>query len=534
MFASDHQHKEFSVAELQVFAGSEFISQFLFSLVLTLLLLLVSRAVVAQTRYSSVIIVIVFALGMGVVLTRSGLTTAGIPELPLLNLLSRSTLIALIPIFFIGGQELRKIFGDIPYIKDEINTPSKIEVFYGTTTSQLTLLTRSFFLLIGIAGIKGLLLGYPANDPLARFYPLIGYISLISSLVIIDSKAIVQCRRQYVQRGIVEIFLILAIMIVANSLSVWQGNTISLPEILFIVMISTMLGGTMYSWQSGATFRALFYGGLPVALTASFIIGGSWMEGAFVSFDEIDRSFIGILTYGFFGQLFWIFGGMSLLIYIGHNRHIRNIVAGLSGALSHIGLLAAATAHEMGSIARTRAPIMTIITIFSYLLVTIVDRISLGSPHRIIIASILVILFGILITARSLWILKQSEDLETDEVRAIMLFSFGWQVIAIFSGILLLQIIEIKADFGTLAYSPSLSHIGLFAIFQEGMIHNMAGNITPFVYAMPFLAHPILFWVLGHAMNNRESLSTVASRITLTLACLGLTGIIISGFLILI
>lgn len=520
--------------ELQTFTGSEFLSQFLFSLSLILLLLLASRALVARTNYSSVLILVVSALGMGVLLTRSGITSVGIPELPLLSLLSRGTLIALIPIFFVGGQQLRKIFGEIPHVPEEINLPSKVEVFYGTTTSQLTMISRAFFLLLGITGTEEFLIGYPANDPLGQFYPLIGYISLMTALVMVDSKAIIHNRRAYVQRGIIEFVLILAIIIAANSLAFWQGNTIALPEILFIVMISTSLGSVMHSWQSGVTFQALFYAGLPVALAANFVIGGSWLEEGFMMIEQFTPTLLAVLIYGFLGQFFWLFGALALMIYVGRNREVRNLATGLSGSLAHINLLAAATANEMGAIAIKRAPIMTIITIFSYLLVTIVDRISLGSPTRIIVISAIIIFLGALITIKSLQILKQSESLESDEVRAMMLFSFGWQVIALFSGILLLHAVVIQTDYGLLTYSANLSHIGLFALFQEHWLSGEIKKTVPFIYAMPLIAQPFLFWVFGYAINRGETLTIGGCRAVLALALFGLIAIAVSGTLIIL
>lgn len=511
--------------DLQAFSVTGIVEHLFFSFGLLFLLILIARAVVARTDYSSVLILIVFGLAMGIVLTRSGITTPGIPELPLIDLINRSSVIALVVIFFNGGRELRKIFGDVPLPREEILAPSHREVFYGTNSSHLTLLIRSFFLLIGISGISRLLLGMSPDDPLQHYYPLMGYVSLIIALVLIDTKAIVQSRRHYIQRGIIEIFLLLGILIAANSLTLWQGNTIELPEILFIIILSSALGASMYNWQLGATFNALLFGGLPLVLTANFIVGGSLLEDSISKAGEFDTSFIAALLYGFVGQLFWLFGGMSLIIWFGKNRYMRNLISGISGGLSHTGLLAASTAGEFGKMTAVRAAILSIISLFSYLFVTIIARLSMGRPIRIVVLTVLVILLGLAITAWSLKLLRRAENLESEEIRALMLFSFGWQMLALFGGVLIFQTFNIDASYGDTVQSANLSHLGLFAILQEGTTNGISGRLMPFIHAMPLLAYPILFWLFGNTINNQGKISTAAVRVISLLSVAGIAGI---------
>jgi hypothetical protein len=70
----------------------------------------VARAVVAGTRYSPILIIVVFGLIMGYVISVTGVTGPGMPDFPMVSLLSRTTIVALAVAFFVGGQEMRKIF----------------------------------------------------------------------------------------------------------------------------------------------------------------------------------------------------------------------------------------------------------------------------------------------------------------------------------------------------------------------------------------------------------------------------------------
>ena len=47
---------------------------------------------------------------MGYILVVSGVATQGLPEFPILDFISRTTTAALTVSFFVGGQEIRKIF----------------------------------------------------------------------------------------------------------------------------------------------------------------------------------------------------------------------------------------------------------------------------------------------------------------------------------------------------------------------------------------------------------------------------------------
>ncbi|WP_207653591.1 hypothetical protein [Clostridium peptidivorans] len=88
--------------------------QMLDQLWLTLLLLipivLIARTVVAGTKYSPILIIVIFGLGMGLSLVNGNIATPGLDEFPIVNLMSKVTITALIASFFVGGQELKKYY----------------------------------------------------------------------------------------------------------------------------------------------------------------------------------------------------------------------------------------------------------------------------------------------------------------------------------------------------------------------------------------------------------------------------------------
>ncbi|MDV7400122.1 hypothetical protein RZS08_52390, partial [Arthrospira platensis SPKY1] len=96
----------------------------------------------------------------------------------------------------------------------------------------------------------------------------------------------------------------------------------------------------------------------------NFIIGGSRISEAFGL-----SGMNAVLAYGFFGQLFWMFGGIALLILFGKTVAIANIGPGMAGALSHAGLTGACTAGDLGDSASKRAPIMINIPFFGHVFV---------------------------------------------------------------------------------------------------------------------------------------------------------------------
>ncbi|HNW12906.1 MAG TPA: hypothetical protein PKI71_16200, partial [Candidatus Rifleibacterium sp.] len=173
-------------------AKLQFLNHFWMTLFLIIPIVLISRTVVAGSRYSPILIIVLFGLGMGYALVKSGIGTPGLPELPLVALISRVTLVALAVSFFVGGQELKKIIKGEHLELDEIVVYSSEETLLGTRRTQLYFIIRAFFILIGIEGVLKLFTGSVDSDPIGHFYPLIAYVGLCGAIILIDNKATIQ------------------------------------------------------------------------------------------------------------------------------------------------------------------------------------------------------------------------------------------------------------------------------------------------------------------------------------------------------
>ena len=115
----------------------------------------------------------------------------------------------------------------------------------------------------------------------------------------------------------------------------------------------------------------LSVGGIPIVLAGVFITGGTRLLDAF----QLD-GMVQIMAYGFFGQLFWMFVGLSLLVFIGKSNNVDILAPGMAGSLSHSGLTGACTAGDIGEVAKERAPIMINIPFFGHLFVFTILAIS--------------------------------------------------------------------------------------------------------------------------------------------------------------
>ena len=166
----------------------QFLNQFWWSLFILIPMVLIARTVVAGTRYSPILIIVIFGLLMGFALTSSGVTTAGLPDFPLINVLSRTTIIALGATFFVGGQQLRRVFAKNSVAPDESVVYCTDEVFLGTGRTQFVFIIRTFFLLLGIEAVTKHLLGLSPADGLGRYYPLIAYFGLVVATILIDRR----------------------------------------------------------------------------------------------------------------------------------------------------------------------------------------------------------------------------------------------------------------------------------------------------------------------------------------------------------
>jgi hypothetical protein len=107
------------------------------------------------------------------------------------------------------------------------------------------------------------------------------------------------------------------------------------------------------------------------------------------------------------------------------------------------------------------------------------------------------------------------------------MYSLGWQLTAIFIGLLLLSTLPLHH--AGLAKSAALSHFGLFAAIQGGMFGAEAAALIAFVFAMPFLVHPVVFFLFGRAMENGGEMPRVP---VYALAVIGMAGVLYGLFFI--
>jgi hypothetical protein len=475
----------------------EVLSQFWFALVLTIPLVLISRSIVAGSRYSPILIIVVFGLTMGYILTTTGIATPGLGEFPVVSLISRVTIVALIASFFVGGQQLYILLGKKELPEDDSVIHSTTEVALGTTSTQFVFILRSFFLLLGIEGIYRTIVGAQAHDPMRTLYPLIGYVGIIISLIMVDPKAIVKNKRSYLKKGFFEILVLLGLLLISMWSSTLIRPLIALPQIFFAMIFSSGLGVLLYRWRPGPTLRALLFAGIPVVLAANFLVGGTRIMDAFAI-----PGMGSVMMYGFFGQLLWMFGGATLLIFLGKANHVRNLAPGMAGSLSHSGLTGACTAGDLGPIAAKRAPIMINVPFFGHIFVFSILTLSSARGELLSGWAGLISLIGIVLTLNAMRILAKSQGESVKEVRGLMLFSFGWQITAVFGGLMLLHFANMPFDESVMAKASSISHFGLFAAIQEGMFGANAAGLIPFIFAMPFLVHPLVFGIFGYAMEH--------------------------------
>jgi hypothetical protein len=491
----------------------EILNHFWLTLVLLLAVILISRTVVAGTKYSPILIIVIFGLTLEI----SGIGTPGLPEFPIIQLTSGVTVTALIVTFFVGGQKLRNSFfkPKLPP-KDDV-VLNEEEVILGTKGTQFIFIVRAFFILLGIEGLKRIILGQTEGE-LGTFYPLIAFLGIAGSIILIDNKAIIDDKRKYLGRGFVEVLMILTILILSYYIAVWIKDFIALPQIFFAMLVSSGLGMYFSNWRPGPTMRSLLFGGIPTVLAAVFIIGGSRLLDAF----NLD-GMLQVMAFGFFGQLFWMFIGIALLVFLGKSNKVGILAPGMAGSLSHSGLTGACTAGDLGDIAKERAPVMINIPFFGHLFVFTILAASATRGELYVIPGIIVVLIGIGLTYWSLKTLRTAQNDDNKEIKGLILFSLGWQLVAVFGGFIMLHYAGLSLEYAAMANSSAISHFGLFASIQGGMFGAESAALISFVFAMPFLIHPVVFGMFGKAMSNNGEMP---KKVIATLAILGIIGVL--------
>jgi hypothetical protein len=493
-------------------------SQFWVTLFFVVPLVLVARAVVAGTRYSAILIIVVFGLGMGYLMVATGVSEPGLRDYPMLAVIAQATIIALAASFFVGGQELRRIVSVTPPSPDQSVVYAKEEVFFGTARTQVVFIVRAFFLLLGLESLTRLLQGTVPDTVLTRYYPLMTYMGLIIAVILIDHKATFVNKRLYLRKGLLEMIAVVAVLWMGYQLASWIRPTVALPQIFFVMLLSSGLGFLYPHWLHGPALRCLLFAGIPVVLAANFVIGGSRIGEAF-SLTGMNA----VLAYGFFGQVFWMFGGMALLMLFGRTTAVRNLGPGMAGSLSHAGLTGACTAGDLGDSAAKRAPIMINIPFFGHVFVFSILAISVERGALTWGPAFLVAAIGVALTAWSLRNLRQANGEDSREVRALMQFSFGWQLCAVFGGMLALALAGLSMENALMAKSSSISHFGLFAAIQGGMAGDHAASLIAFVFAMPFLVHPLVFFFFGRGMEQHGEMPRIP---VIALGVFGLLGVL--------
>ncbi|MFC0472826.1 hypothetical protein ACFFHM_20645 [Halalkalibacter kiskunsagensis] len=499
------------------------LNQFWILLFFLVPMVLISRTVVAGTRFSPILIIVIFGLLLGFLLVSVGIATPGLVEFPFVDLMARTTIIALTVSFFVGGQELRKILGNKKMEVDDIVVPSDEETILGTTRTQLFFIIRSFFLLLGIEGFTRMILQGQEASGLAIYNPLIAYIGLIIAVILIDNKAAVKNKHSYMRKGLLEIALIIVVLLLSYYIAQAFTSIIALPQIFFAMMISAALGAIFHNWTFGPTVRALLFAGIPVVLAANFLVGGSRIGDAFAI-----QGMNSVLAYGFFGQLFWMFGGIALVMLIAKTANTRNLAPGMAGSLSHSGLTGACTAGDFGKVAAQRAPIMINIPFFGHVFVFSILAISADRGSLWIGPSAVIVAIGIGLTILALLNLRKANGDDRKEVKALMQFSFGWQICAVFGGLALLGVSTMTFEYTAMAQTSAISHFGLFAAIQGEMFGSEAALLIPFIFSMPFLVHPLVFYMFGKAMERNGEMPV---KPVYTFAIIGVIGVAYALFL---
>lgn len=496
------------------------LNHFFITLMILITMVLVSRTVVAGTKYSSILIIVVFGLAMGFLLVKSQMATPGLTEFPMIVLASQTTVIALIASFFVGGQEIKKIFCKEDLKVDDIMIPSKTETILGTNSTQIFFLIRAFFILIGIKTTHSLIVGSYGQDILGKSYMLLAYLSIVLSIIFIDNKAKIASKQSYIRKGFIEMVAILGVLMLSLKIATLVKPFIALPQIFFAMMISAGLGMLFSNWKFGPTLNSLLFAGIPIVLAGSFLVGGSRMSDAF----QI-AGVKNVMVYGFSGQVFWMFSGLAVLIFLCKSNNIRNLAPGMAGALSHSGLTGACTGGDLGEKAASRAPIMINIPFFGHIFVFSILAASAERGSIIVQWTLPLILVGLGIVVIAVKTLRKAGGDDGQEVKGLMQFAFGWQIIAVFGSFTMLNVAGMPLDQVSIAVSSALSHFGLFAAVQGGMFGAGAAGLIAFIFAMPFLVHPLVFGMFGKAAENEGKM---ASKIVLGLTVIGFVGIVYS------
>jgi hypothetical protein len=237
-----------------------------------------------------------------------------------------------------------------------------------------------------------------------------------------------------------------------------------------------------------------------------------------------------VMAYGFFGQVFWMFVGIAVLVFFGKSNDVDILAPGMAGSLSHSGLTGACTAGDIGEVAKDRAPIMINIPFFGHLFVFTILAISVSRGELLVVPALLVVALGVFLTYVAVRTLRLAAGEEKQEIKGLIYFSIGWQLVAVFGGFAMLHFAGMGLESAAMANSSAISHFGLFAAIQGGMFESVntaysSVGLISFIFAMPFLIHPFVFGMYGKAMSNG---GRMPPRALAVLAIAGVVGVLFS------
>jgi uncharacterized membrane protein len=141
----------------------------------------------------------------------------------------------------------------------------------------------------------------------------------------------------------------------------------------------------------------------------------------------------------------------------------------------------------------------------------------------LLVPSFLVVLVGAVLTYFALKALKEANNERSKQTKGLMLFSLGWQLVAVFGGFIMLDLAGASLSYQAMGNSSAISHFGLFASIQGGMFGEEAAGLISFIFAMPFLIHPVVFGIFGHAMEKNGEMPKKAVAL---LAIIGVVGVL--------
>lgn len=143
--------------------------------------------------------------------------------------------------------------------------------------------------------------------------------------------------------------------------------------------------------------------------------------------------------------------------------------------------------------------------------------------------SVLVVVIGLILSIFAMRMLHKANGQESQEVKALMQFSFGWQVVAVFGGLLLLTLGSLPLNYAGMGTTSSLSHFGLFAATQGGLFGSEAAHLIPFIFSMPFLVHLVVFFMFGKAMKDSGKMPV---KTVYSITAIGVLGVLLSVFVL--